>query len=338
MSGDAGVVAHESDAAAPKSAGALLAASARPPLHIGFWAWMRERFPPGHAVLFVVLYLAAAVTAQALLRGGPVRLVPADVLSAVAAYAFFLMLRIFDEHKDFAADAVNHPERALQRGWITLGHLRALGAVAIVLQASVSIARDGGIGASTGWWLVAFGWSLLMAAEFFVPEMLRPQLLLYAATHMVVMPLIMLWLAHMGVNGAVLPWSVGWLAALSFTSGFAFEIARKTKAPNDEQRGVDSYSSILGPRRAALLTSALVIVSAGVAARTTLLVADGRESWMAIAVQLAVAAIIVWQLSAFAASPTTGAARRCEKLVSVALLVFHVAIIAAVVAERGFRA
>lgn len=311
--------------------------SNRPPLHLAFWAWMRERFPPSHAVLFVVLYLTAALTAQAMVRPGPVIVRLSDASSCAAAYAFFLMLRIFDEHKDYAVDAVNHPDRALQRGWITLAHLRVLGAIAILVQLLVSLVSDDGWGPVTQWWLIALGWSLLMAREFFAADWLRSRLLLYAASHMLVMPLVMMWMAQMGVGRTALPLSIGWLAALSFTSGFAFEVARKTKAPADERDGVDSYSAIAGPRRAALLTSLFVGLSGALATRVTLAVADGMPAWLAIGVIVLVALLVIGQLVTFGSHPSPAGAKRCEKVVSVALLASHAAIIGAIVAERGLR-
>ena len=334
---DAGSAVGRSDVLPPGNAVVSRPVAHRPPIHVGLWAWMRERFPPSHAVLFVVLYFTASLSAQALVRTGTVRIRLADAASCVAAYAFFLMLRIFDEHKDYEADVVNHPDRALQRGWITLGHLRLIGAIAIATQAVVSISRDSGFGPITFWWLIAMGWSLLMAKEFFVSNSLRPRLMLYAATHMLVMPLIMMWLAQMGTYGLPLPGSIVWLALLSFASGFAFEVARKTKAPADERPGVDSYSQILGVSGAARLTSAFLAVSAAVGTVLAVLIAGGIVAWIAVGVQLAVAAAIIAQLTTFGQTPTTALARRCEKLVSVALLASHVTIIGAVIAERGVR-
>jgi 4-hydroxybenzoate polyprenyltransferase len=101
-------------------------------------AWLNERFPLRNGLFFVLLYLTTVLVARAsvadtvVVRSG-------DLIGVMALWSFFLLLRVFDEHKDFAADAVAHPERVLQRGLVTLAHLRVLGGCAIALQLAASI-------------------------------------------------------------------------------------------------------------------------------------------------------------------------------------------------------
>ena len=97
-------------------------------------AWMRERFPARNAVFFAVFHATALLVARASDGGTPMAVTWRDLACFPAVWCFFLMLRVFDEHKDFAADAVAHPDRVLQRGAITLGHLRIVGVLAIAVQ------------------------------------------------------------------------------------------------------------------------------------------------------------------------------------------------------------
>ncbi len=55
-------------------------------------------------------------------------------LGALATVSFFFRLRVFDEEKDYALDAVNHPQRVLQTGRVTLPPLRALAWVGAALE------------------------------------------------------------------------------------------------------------------------------------------------------------------------------------------------------------
>ena len=96
-----------------------------------------------------------------------------DGLGFIAVVSFFLMLRVFDEHKDYELDCLNHPNRVLQSGLISLGHLKVLGGIAILIQLGVSMWLDGGIGPVSTVWFVVVGWSLLMAVEFFCGEWLE---------------------------------------------------------------------------------------------------------------------------------------------------------------------
>ena len=152
------------------------AARRRSPRWLG--AWARERFPARNLVFYVVFYATALIVGRAAATAGPVAVGPADAAGLLALTAFFLVLRVLDEHKDFAADAVAHPRRVLQRGLVTLGMLRVVGGAAVAAQLAVMLSHDGGAGAATGWWLAAAAWSALMAREFFAPAWLRRRTML----------------------------------------------------------------------------------------------------------------------------------------------------------------
>ena len=204
-------------------------------------AWMRERFPDRNAVFFAVFYATALLIGRADGNGaGPIVLSFRDAAGFIALWCFFLMLRIFDEHKDFEADAIAHPHRVLQRGFITLHDLKLVGALAMAVQLGVSVWLDAGIGPITAWWLAAVAWSVLMAREFFVREWLRAHLVAYALSHIVVMAILAMWIATMGASGAAnaaAPWA---FAVLSLFAGLAFEVARKMRAPEQEHPMADS--------------------------------------------------------------------------------------------------
>ena len=181
--------------------------TSRAPLSSRLLAWMRERFPPANIVAAVLVWAAALVWGRALSVTGPLPLRPRDVIGAMACIGFFLMLRVFDEHKDYTSDCVAHPGRVLQRGVITLRHLKVVGGLAIGVQLGASIAVDGGLGPLTGTWLATFAWSLLMAKEFFVADWAPATAwFLYAISHMFVMPLAVYSAgAEMAAGGAPLP-------------------------------------------------------------------------------------------------------------------------------------
>jgi 4-hydroxybenzoate polyprenyltransferase len=97
-----------------------------------FLAWINQRFPFSHALLFFILYLTAAAIVRA--SNNDSILQWHDVMGCLVTWSFFLVLRIFDEHKDYELDCQNHPQRVLQSGLITLNHLKIVAALAISLQ------------------------------------------------------------------------------------------------------------------------------------------------------------------------------------------------------------
>ncbi|QJX45554.1 hypothetical protein HMJ29_00800 [Hymenobacter taeanensis] len=204
-----------------------------------FAAYLQERFPPVNMALFAIVFLT--VRAVVVAAGGMSAFGLREVTGIAATISFFYRLRVFDELKDYSADLEHHPHRVLQTGRVTLGQLgvvAVLGSVGELLWSAWM-----GPQAVAGWGLAA-GYSLLMRYEFGVGHWLRPRLLLYAGTHLLVMPLVILWLWWALAGPGTLPVVFGLLAALSLLGGLAFEVARKIRPV--EVPGLDSYSRELG--------------------------------------------------------------------------------------------
>lgn len=309
------------------------------PLHRRLLAWMNERFPPANSAAAVLVWAAALVWGRALSAGGPVTFRLRDAPGAMAAIGFFLMLRVLDEHKDYAADCLAHPGRVLQRGLISLRHLKIVAIVAIALQLGFSVLSDGGVvGPATTAWLLTFAWSVLMAKEFFVREWLRPRLVIYALSHMLVMPLAVWWLVRLGAGRAALPASACMLPVVSYLTGFAFEIARKQKAPADEREGVDSYTRAFGTRRAPMILGG--VISAACVGFAAMLHRAGG-GWIPLAGDVCIAAVLVaaWvALRHFRDRPDSSTAKACEGVIGLAIAVNHLVLIVVIVASRGVAA
>ncbi|TGE06645.1 UbiA prenyltransferase family protein [Hymenobacter fodinae] len=232
------------------------------PASRAFAAYLQERFPPVNMALFAIVFLA--VRAMAVAAGGAAGFGWREAVGIGASISFFYRLRVFDEYKDYASDAEHHPQRVLQTGRVTLRQLGVVAALGSVGELLWSAAM--GPLAVVGWGL-ATGYSLLMRYEFGVGHWLRPRLLLYAATHLFVMPLVILWLWWALTGAGHLPPVFGLLAALSLLGGLAFEIARKIRPV--EVPGLDSYSRALGYGGAIL--AVLVVLLAGVLVQARLL-------------------------------------------------------------------
>jgi hypothetical protein len=296
-------------------------------------AWAGERFPAAVAVLSFLIYSTGWLSGRALTRPGELSVSALDALAFVGVWAYFLMLRVFDEHKDFARDSVNFPDRVLQRGLVTLGHLKVVGACAIAVQLGVSLLEDHGAGRVTLWWALLMAWSLLMAKEFFAGAWLERRLVLYAFSHQLAMPLLMLWVAQMGAGDRGLPADVAWLCVCGIGFAFALEVARKVRAPGDEREGVDSYTRSLGLRGAPVAVQALLAVAA--VSGALLLHGTGVRSAVAFAFVALAPLPGVAACVAFLRRPVTGAAKNVENGTAVAVLVLLIVLSVAILGARG---
>ena len=289
------------------------------------WAYLQERFPVVNMALFAVLFVTVFSVAG---RAGGAGLPPLGweaVAGMVATVSFFFRLRVFDEIKDFASDAVLYPRRVLQSGRVGLGQLRRLAWAGAALELAWSLHR--------GWpatlaWLALVGYSLLMRYEFGVPAWLRARLLLYAVSHMLIMPLVIGWLGLAYAAGHRF-WPGGGLllALLSLLGGFAFELARKTRTAAAERPGVDSYSKTLGYGGA--IGAVLLVLLGGVGVQVRLLGQLGAGRW-AFGLLVGLFALTVAVYAVAWVRPREKLVRGAELLVSLAMLVSYLAVIVSV--------
>lgn len=217
---------------------------------MGRWlVYFRERFPPGQYAAGLGAF-TWAVLAYAGALGGARGLPPAwPFLAAfVVTFLFFLQLRILDEYKDYQDDLRYRPYRPVPRGLVTLPELGRLWLAAAAVQVALSVA----LGPAPAVLLVAvLMYSGLMRVEFFAPAWLRAHPLTYMGTHMVIVPLVALFIA--ACAGPLPPLrAMAPLLALAYLNFSVFELGRKIRAPDEEETGVETYSVLWGRRRAAL--------------------------------------------------------------------------------------
>jgi hypothetical protein len=239
---------------------ALTGETALPVLH-RLWIYQRERFPLARTALLVAVFSAASINVSAHLAARPLPPWSAYAVAFLAALIFFFQLRACDEIKDADEDARYRPERPIPRGLVTLRLIVGLGiaCVPVALAAAVVVEPLLVMPLALVWL-----WMSLMTVEFFAPEWLRARPSVYLVSHMLIMPLIDLfvtaceWIRHGGPPAAL------WLfLVLSFLNGCVLEIGRKIFAPDQERPGVETYSVLLGPRRAILIWCIVVAVAFG---------------------------------------------------------------------------
>lgn len=283
-------------------------------------AYFNERFPLVNMGLFAILFLTVSSVAH-FFSFSTQNHFSNTILGIVAVISFFFRLRVFDEIKDYKIDMLNHPNRVLQSGRVKLKQLMFVSFVLFIPEIAWTIFNGK---TAIICWLILLLYSLLMRYEFFVSNYLRKQLLLYAATHMLIMPLIILWIwaAFSPDNLLVKPYFL--LASLSFLSGFCFEIARKTHAANAEIPTVDSYSQTIGFISAVKLI--LLFLSLGVFVQFYLLNVINAASWSFTLIALLFVLIVFMYISSVKKS-NEAFLRKSELLVSLFMLFSYLTII-----------
>ena len=283
------------------------------------WLYQAERFPVIKTAVLVGVFSAASISVSAHLSG---RALPGLWTFAgvwVVVIIIFFQMRACDEYKDLAEDTRYRPERPIPSGLVSLrlilGLAGAGGALALIVAGSIHHPLIGVL-------LLVWLWLGLMTFEFFVPEWLKARPALYLTSHMVIMPLITLfvtaaeWLPH----GWQVPDGLWLFLALSFINGCVLEIGRKVWAPASEREGVETYSSLLGPRRAALLWAAscalawALLIAVGSALGVPYLVGGGG---------LVVLLIIARAVAGFVRNPSVKGQKFIEKLSGVWVLICY---------------
>lgn len=235
--------------------------------------YLAERFPVAASLVTAFLLAGTAdlvaQAARAAAQGAQddVLLDARTGMSTLFVFFALFVLRVLDEHKDFEEDRLAHPERALQRGVVSLRELDVMAAVATI--ALVVAAGSAGVPGLVGA-LGCLAFLGLMRAEFFCGAFLRARPLLYALTHQVITPLLCFTVAVARSQDASLPPASFAQAGVAAGLGLVFEVGRKVRAPGEEIAGDDSYSSAYGPVRASLLVVVFGLLAAAAAVATAM--------------------------------------------------------------------
>lgn len=213
------------------------------------WVYQAERFPLVKTIPLLAAFSAASVTLSAVLGGRGLPSLWAYLAAFGLVFILFFQLRVCDEIKDGADDAMYRPERPIPRGLVSLREIVWLGVVTVPVAIVIAWAAE-------VLWLLALVWLWLaaMTFEFGVPDWLKARPVVYLLSHMAIMPLIDLMLTGVEWTQSGAPAPALWLfLALSFSNGCVLELGRKLWAPESERVGVETYSKLWGPRQATVI-------------------------------------------------------------------------------------
>lgn len=228
-----------------------------------WWTYQRERFPVLAHGLLILAFSLSAVGYSSLLRGHiAFPSLKVMITGFVSCFLFFLLLRIADEFKDFEEDSKYRPYRPVPRGLVSLRELGVLAVIALVVQLALAL------------WLspplilplvAVWAYLGLMSKEFFAPAWLKARPLMYLWTHMLILPFIDFYATAcdwLSAGAAEPSFGLIWFLIMSFFNGIVVEIGRKIRAPEVEEKGVETYSALYGPKRASVMWFAALVVTA----------------------------------------------------------------------------
>jgi len=214
--------------------------------------YLAEMYPLPRRLLTSVLVSAGFATLVGRLHGLPLRWWSRPVLlGAASVFGLMLVLRLMDELKDQEVDRTLFPRRPLPSGRVLASDIRW----SLAAASAAFLLLHAGTGAASWSAALVLAYALLMFRWFFVPDRMRPRLLLTLATHNPVVPLLLLHLLALFAASHRLPLArVRWapslvVVAIVWAATFAWEIARKVRSPEEEDAYV-TYSRLLGPRGA----------------------------------------------------------------------------------------
>ncbi len=300
-----------------------------------FWArwnsYQAERFPlASHAVAIALLFGSTWFAAQALTSTGRLHLGPRGLAAFAATFLTLLLLRVFDEFKDFEDDRINHPDRVVQRGIVTLAELRVLGGIIVAVLAALAAALGPRPAIAFG---AVFGFMLLMRVEFFVRDWLRGHVFTYALTHQGITPLICLYIGTVSLGGwSGLPRDFFAVLGAATGVGLCFEVSRKFQAPADEKPTLDTYTRRFGPVGASWVGFATLAVAAGCS--TFLEARMALAGWVGGLIGLATIVGVVGY-ARYAARPTAPNAVRVKDLGTLAVVLLEFSLVVGMIASRG---
>jgi 4-hydroxybenzoate polyprenyltransferase len=305
------------------------------PWIVRFIAYLKERFPLiGHALLIVSYYSSNQFLAQALFAPDQkLHYGSHSSLGALTILFFFFHLRIFDEHKDYHEDLKFHPDRILQRGWITLRDLKWVGGIAIAGELLLAAFRSEAAVVS---WALAFVFSVLMLKEFFIAGWLKRHFLVYALSHLCVMPFLALTIFSFTTQRPF--WEApGWFWVYAFVGllvTFNWEISRKIRAPEDEREGLDSYTKIFGTYGAAHMVLIVRVLDTAIV---------GLVGWhLKLAPWFYVLLVVLFMVCLFGyvdyrRNTCTKTAKRMETIAGFYIIAFDIILAIALVSQRGLE-
>lgn len=300
------------------------------PSLLGRWGlYLAEMYPLLPSLLISLFSFFNLYFLLAVLRGEPLVVNRAGLAGALTIFCFLLFLRISDEIKDAETDRRLFPQRLLPSGQVLLSDLKILMGLTTAVMWVLNLFLTGAPLAFAG----LFGYGVLMLNYFFLRSLIARSLLLALITHN---PSILLMngyiMAVYAAGHSPFHWRTEYytLLLVFWLPGLAWELARKLRAPEDENE-YETYSRIFGYRLGALLP--MWVLSLHYLLLMTLIPRAAFSGWFVLAMTLAVGVILSCLLR-FILWPS-GQTARLKPFVEGYMLIHALGLLLELVLRRG---
>ncbi|GLR18671.1 hypothetical protein GCM10007940_32870 [Portibacter lacus] len=187
------------------------------------------------------------------------------IVGFITTFCLFFLVRVLDEFKDAETDRKYRSELPVPRGLISFKELKWMGAVALAIQVIAILIVHPSMFMI---YVIVMAYLALMTVEFFAHDWLNKHMWAYAASHMMIIPLVDIYASGLDwyLDGAKPHLGLLFFFGVSYFNGIVLEVGRKLKAPELEKEGVVTYSGLLGYQKGARLWILMLVVTAGIAA------------------------------------------------------------------------
>lgn len=202
------------------------------------YTYQKERFP---IIVLTLTTFSGILSSYAIVlsRASAARVML--IFFSVMAYLFHM--RFIDEYRDYDHDSRYHGERPIQSGMITLRELQRLD---IASQAFFMAAAFWLGGKAIIFGVLALAYTFFAKHDFFLREVLWKKFFVYNMINMVQLFLLQFFIYFSLVRNIFFTRNIFFHLAFVFFLVVLIEVSRKVKLPNEESRGLDTYSWHLG--------------------------------------------------------------------------------------------
>lgn len=224
-------------------------------IHI-FKIYFTDRFPT------LPLFAYTTVSAFAINTIGKEMIYIKVFAVSVIFLLFLIHLRIMDDFKDLNYDNLNHVDRPVQQGLVSLPLLKVLGTTNLILLLIIGYLASNPLILS--FLIFSLSYTFFMYKEFFIPEFLRKRIFLYLFSHEIVLIPLFLFFYSLLAEKVWKPVNIFQLSHFIYLilPMVIIEVGRKMKHRLDRfgKPTDDTYAYVLGEKVSLQLFIALLLL------------------------------------------------------------------------------
>lgn len=223
-----------------------------------FYIYQKERFPIVAHGLLISIFTFSAISYSRICRGEEGFIdIGAYLVAAFTTITLFYLLRVSDEHKDAEDDAKYRKHLPVPRGLISLKELRI---TALIVFAAQLILNALYFPKALLLYSVVILFLFLMTKEFFVSDWMKKKPVVYALSHMFIIPLVDIFASGMDWmrEGAHAPLGLLFFFIVSYLNGLVLEVGRKIKIPKKDEH--NTYSTLYGMNKATIIWLSILFI------------------------------------------------------------------------------